>query len=265
MSNFDSSKLYRESTMATNYTEGLALPETIADFWKIADDTRLADEFASDQDLHYLRIASFPVIRDICFHYRFFTKYYIDDLAHVISRLPFGEFKSFLASVLNEELGKGKPTATHLQMYDDFLETIDFPNDAAKLDAMADRRIIAIVEELKRLTREESLAYVIGLRGMGAECLCQVYLTQMHKNLCANPCIDSRMKQIDWRFWDFHVGEADIQHRLATRALINTFLEESPDQVQDLARGYFRGRAAWKKYWDIAFERYQDDVQKISA
>ena len=60
--------------MATNYTENLSVPQTVEAFWKIADDTRLADEFASDSDLKYLTVASFDVVKDICYHYRFFTK-----------------------------------------------------------------------------------------------------------------------------------------------------------------------------------------------
>ena len=251
--------------MATNYTENLPVPQTVEEFWSIADDTRLADEFASDSDLKYLKLASFDVVKDVCFHYRFFTKYYINDLAHMISRLPFGEFKTYMGTVLNDELGNGDPTRTHLQIYDDFLETLGYPNEAEHLDSIADPRIVAIAEELSELTRTRSTPYIIGLRGMGAECLCQVYLTRMYENILANPEIARRKDSIDWRFWDFHAGEADIVHREETRRLINEYMINYPESVPELGEGYFKGRAAWKDYWDIAYEKYEAKVKAAVA
>ena len=59
-----------------------------------------------------------------------------------------------------------------------------------------------------------SPAYGVGLRGMGGECVCQ-YLSRFYEHLMKNRYIQERKQQIDWRFWDLHVGEHNIDARLA--------------------------------------------------
>ena len=234
-----------------------ALPSSIDDFWHLADDTRLAAEFEADTNLLFLKAAPFETVKNICFHYRFFNQYYAQDLAYLVYKLQPGRFKSLLASILAEEFGNGDERQAHLQLYDNFLASIGFENDAAKLDAMSDPRIIEILEELHDLTVTQSTAYVIGLRGMGAECLCQVYLTQMVRNLRANPALTPWLDTIDWQFFDLHAGDVDIEHRLSVRSVINDYLTANPERVEALASGYLKGKSAWDTFWGIVYNDYQ--------
>src|SRR3990167_2261142 len=82
-------------------------------FWELADITKATEKYKVDKNLQYLAIAPLPILKKIFIQYRFFTHYYIADLAILISKLPFGELKSILSDILFEELGNGKAADAH--------------------------------------------------------------------------------------------------------------------------------------------------------
>src|SRR3954470_15385750 len=82
-------------------------PET---FWQLADDSKMLAEYKVDRNLRYLRTAPPEILKRIFVQYRFFTLYYITDLALLVAKLPFGSLRSCLAEFLSEELGDGDPT-----------------------------------------------------------------------------------------------------------------------------------------------------------
>lgn len=95
----------------------------------------------------------------------------------------------------------------------------------------------------------------VGLRGMGGECLCQVYLEAVNHYLRRNESLARRAHQIDWTFWDLHAGEHDREHREQTRECIAHLAraEDRPEDLANLSLGYLAAEQGWKAMWDIAF------------
>lgn len=218
------------------------------EFWAMADDARLETEYQADKKLHYLQSASHEALQQICLQYRYFTKQFPDNLGILVSKIPYGSLKSLIAEILAEELGEGDSRRTHLNLWDDFLVSIGISEDTFESSINPDN--IALLEEIQHLTISQSTAYAVGLCGMGGECLCQIYLATMHKNLIKNPYIVKNQSSIDWEFWKFHVGEADIIHRQLVRKGISEMAEADPSCVDDLAAGYQKAKQNWNIFWN---------------
>ncbi len=221
------------------------------DFWMIADEARLETEYLADEKLHYLQRASLKSLQQICLQYRYFTKEFPSNLGILIAKLPYGKLKSLLAEILSEELGEGDERRTHLKLWDDFLISIGISDSVFESSIYSDN--IALLEEIKQLTTNQSFAYGVGLCGMGGECLCQIYLSTMHKNLIQNPYIKENKANIDWEFWKFHVGEADIIHRQLVRQAISEMADADPSCVENLAGGYQKAKHNWDRFWSNTY------------
>jgi hypothetical protein len=217
------------------------------EFWKVTDSSRIEAEYMVDDKLKYLQSAPPETLRRIFHEYRFFIKYYINDLGILLYKVPFSEFKCMVAEIASDELGD-TPEKTHLQLWDNFLISIGV--DAKKLEQSSHPENIALLEGLSELMMTESFMYGIGLRGMGAECLCQVYLTAAHKHLMQNPYILANKDKIDWLFWDIHIGEIDIHHGELVREAIDKMIVSDPSLVPPLALGYDKGKEVWDRFWD---------------
>ena len=99
-----------------------------------------------------------------------------------------------------------------------------------------------------------SVARGIGLRGMGGECVCQIYLSRFHEHIVRNPWIQARKHAINWKFWDLHVGEHDVEHRLRTRKLIDEeIVSEGGAELQELELGYRESMTSWGQFWANIF------------
>jgi hypothetical protein len=219
---------------------------TPASFWSIADTEKMAAEYQVDENLRFLQTASIETLRRIFVQYRFFTIYYISDLALLVAKLPFGTLRSSLAEFLNDELGNGNQSGAHPRLYDDFLRSLGVGEEAL---TAANPACIATLEGVSRSLSERSWAYGVGLRGMGGECLCQIYLSSMYDNFMQNPAIQRIKDQLAWKFWEIHIGDVDIHHRERTRDAINQLITSSPDLISDLAAGYLESKGAWDAFW----------------
>jgi hypothetical protein len=225
---------------------------TSDDFWKITEAKRVETETNTDPRFECLQTANLDVLRKIMLQYRFFTKYYITDLGLLVSKLPPGKMRSMLGSILYEELGSGDSEGDHLRLWDCFLISLGI-NEAAPENS-GNPKNIALLEELSRLLRKGSVGYGIGLRGMGGECVCHVYLVRMYEFLIRNPYIRERRGEIDWRFWDIHVGETDIRHQEMIHEAIGELIAADPNQIENLADGYERAMAIWWAFWANVFD-----------
>ena len=231
-------------------------------FWRFADQAKEATETLAAQRMRTLVDAPVDVLRHVCLQYRFFTLHYIQDLALLLARLPFGGLRSLLAQILSEELGEGDPDKAHPAVYDRFLASIGVP--AAQLErCLPDNR--ATLETLTAEMTRRSAAFGVGLRGMGGECLCQTYLATMHAHLRAHPWVCANEARIDWDFWTIHAGEADIVHAELTRRAIDEYLCEAPDVLPDLAAGYERSIGAWNAFWAAIFDSTPSDAAPLPA
>lgn len=216
-------------------------------FWEITSNSRIEAEYMVDEKLKYLQTADVDTLRAIMHEYRFFIKYYINDLGILLYKVPFGSFKCMVADIAADELGDA-PEKTHLQLWDNFLVSIGV--DQKSLENSAHLENIALLEGLTGLMMNEPYMYGIGLRGMGAECLCQIYLTAAHKHLVKNPYIIANADKIDWLFWNIHIGEIDIHHGEMVREAIDQMIVEDPKLIPALVKGYERGKQVWDEFWD---------------
>ncbi len=221
-------------------------PLTRESFWRFADDAKQATEALAAQKMTVLEDMPIEALRRFCVQYRFFTIDYISDLALLVSRLPFGGLRSLLGQILSEELGEGDPDKAHPTVYDRFLASIGVAPHELEQPLPANERI------LKGLTRDMTgnpVAYGVGLRGMGGECLCQTYLSVMFEHMKRNPYMRENQARIDWEFWTIHTGEEDIVHGELTRAAIDHYLREDSSVLPELAKGYARSITAWNLFW----------------
>ena len=76
----------------------------------------------------------------------------------------------------------------------------------------------------------------------------------MHSHFSRNQTIVAMHDKIDWRFWDIHIGEVDIQHRLRLRAAIDEEIKKSPECEQEIRIGYDKSKQAWDQFWTNIFE-----------
>lgn len=221
-------------------------------FWNIADETRLETEYKVDKKLEFLQSASHEALQNICLQYRYFTKDFPDNLAVLLAKTPQGNFKSLIGEIVSEELGEGNPERAHLRLYDNFLVSIGIPENILEKSLYPENA--TLLNEISQLTFRQSQAYGIGLVGMGGECLCQIYLSNMYDNLIKNPYIQQHKNNINWEFWNFHIGEADIIHRQKVRQAINEIVQVDPSSVEDLASGYLKAKHNWDTFWTNNYE-----------
>ena len=226
--------------------------KTVSEFWKIAEYEQMQAEYTVQDKVQYLQSASLEQLRKVFIQYRYFTKYYGSDLGLLIFKVPYGNFKSLISEIAAEDLGNGKADQSHIRLWDNFLVSLGVQE--SELETSINLGNAALLEELRQLMHTASPAYAIGLRGMGGECLCQIYLTAVYENLRQNPLIEENKASIDWSFWDIHAGEADKEHRLLVKASISEIVESDPASINDLVAGYLKAKEIWDSFWENAYE-----------
>lgn len=219
---------------------------TMADFWSTADESKLTTQYNADSRIKFLQDASMDEIRGICIQYRYFVGRYPDFLSRLLSILPHQPLKSLLASIISEEVGDGKIEDSHLVWYDNFLLSIGVTFDQIQNSLYPEND--DILSNIEDLCLAKPYEFVIGMVGMGGECLCQIYLTVMYKYLRKNPHVRALGNSIDWTFWTFHVGEEDIEHRRLVREYIGDSVH-GKERVQNLTNGYVYGKNTWDRFW----------------
>jgi len=223
----------------------------IENFWQIADITKMTESYKIDQDLLRLRTTSLEELKRIFIQYRFFTLYYIEDLALLTAKLPFGALKSTLAEFLNEELGNGNERHAHPRLYDDFLYSLGITTEEIE---QSNQECIQVLKTVQDSLREKTWDYGVGLRGMGGECLCQIYLSSMYEHFIQNPEIQALKPKLAWTFWNIHIGDVDIEHRERTRAAISQLIRDQPETITNLQAGYLQSKEAWDVFWKNIFK-----------
>ena len=220
---------------------------TREEFWKMTSTEIWEAEFKINKNLEYLETASLDTLKTIFREYRFFIKYYINDLGLLLYKTPFSKFKCIVAEIAHDELGS-EENKTHLYLWDRFL--ISLGVDENLLEIENEPKNIQLLEGLSTLMLNESFMYSVGLRGMGAECLCQVYLTETYKHLMKNQYIIDQKDDIDWVFWDIHTGEEDVHHGDIVRNAIDELIIKQPEEINELVKGYKKGKDTWDLFWN---------------
>jgi hypothetical protein len=230
-------------------------------FWARATIKKLEARFAVSQEMDILPQLSLQELRAITLQYRYFTQAFATDLAYLVARCPQGGLRSLLGQLVNEELGNGDPSRSHLQLYDRFLESIgaiDPSESAQRLSERVHPKVEDLLAGLHERTIHRSPLYAIGMRGMGGECVCGVYFSVMHLHLRKHPFIVEHEANIDWRFWDIHAGHADVEHHELVRRAVADLLSEhhQASAIAEVAAGYDYGTSVWDAFWSTLYRDY---------
>lgn len=242
----------------------------IDQFWTLADTLQEHTVDHAKDMFAFVETASPQRLFSLLVQYRYFTVYYISDIALLIARLQPGRMRSFLADILLDELGGGDHTQAHPQLYDDFLASLGIEHsslDDTSLDGMALADNIALLDTARAqlIDPDHNTAYGIGLRGMGGECVCQIYLARLYEHLIRNPYIREHTASIDWTFWELHIGEHDIAHRENLRKLISDEVAGMDSgSVAALEAGFRDSMAAWSAFWQNIHNEANKPVDQAS-
>ncbi len=227
----------------------------VEDFWRIADNIRDSTLEKANDMFSYLEHADLETLKSILVQYRHFTVYYIPDLALLVARINNGKMRSFLGDILSDELGHGDSSKAHPYLYDKFLNSIGVTDKEIQYSALKSNIQLLDDARDKLIDPRNSQEYAIGLRGMGGECICQVYITQLYESMMKNPFILENKSQIDWHFWDIHVGDHDIEHARKTRELIDAeIVSKEGGNLLDLGLGYGESMESWEIFWNNIFQ-----------
>jgi hypothetical protein len=184
-------------------------------------------------------------------------------LCWVLARLPFSEFKAFLSKVLFEEFGMETELGyqhNHVHLLDAFMVSLGadryFCQDP-NLELKSNRDLL---DELSTQVKEYSIAYAIGLRGMGTECLCQVYLTTIFNMAEKNPYFIKNKSHLDLRFEQLHRGPVEMEHRIKMRERIADIIRKEPFLLPELKAGYECARLSFHKFFENIYQQIDKEL-----
>ncbi len=150
--------------------------------------------------------------------------------------------KSLLEEIYLEEIGEHNLEKSHFYLYNSFLKSLGVSNFSIPIVPDLSNNL----SQYDKAIQSNSINYAIGLGGMGTECICQIYLTELNRQLRANSAIRKIQDTIDWEFLDLHVGDVDISHRIRIRKVITQFLvENGGNSLYDLSEGYKFSLSFW--------------------
>lgn len=224
----------------------LNLITSMDQFWEFADEAKLNTQYESDKGISFLKEASLEEVKKVCLQYRYFVYDYPNNLSYLVSKLPYGVLKSLLGEILSEELGSGKKCNAHIVWYDNFLRSLGISDEEMRSSLYPENA--QILKEIEEHCSTRPYEHVVGVIGMGGECLCQIYLTNMHKYLVQNSAMKELGRKVDWHFWNYHIGEEDIKHRELVRKAINEAAVDE-DGLRELTIGYAWGKSTWDQFW----------------
>ena len=214
-------------------------------FWAAVAAQRRRSAQQADERFRALSDCAEETLRDVWRQYRRFTQCYIDDLAVLVSRTPSGALRTLLGEILFDELGRGDAANDHVTLYDRFLHTAgagavtDVPEATAR-----------VLAGLRHATSSRPIEFAIGVRGLGGECECSMYLATMHRHFRAHPAVRERERAIDWTFWDVHLGELDSEHLRRLHASVAQIVDLSPEGSRLIAQGFEYAHSCWTLFWD---------------
>jgi hypothetical protein len=219
------------------------------EFWAFTGDSFQLAKLMTDENIRSVEHADLATLQAVLIQYRWFTSYYPGDLAILVSKLPPSSLRSLFGRFLDEELGEGDPAKTHPALYDRFLEGLGIRS--VDLEEGMNPANLGLLDAFRYKLLTNSYMYGVGLRGMGAECLCQVYLEALHRYLMKNPEIQKRKQDIDWSFWDIHAGPQDQEHASLTRQYIGRLA--TAENIPELALGFLEAERMFKVFWENAY------------
>ncbi|HEU0031445.1 MAG TPA: iron-containing redox enzyme family protein [Kofleriaceae bacterium] len=239
--------------------EGTAALARLEEFWNIAGRARLQAQFAVASEMQLVERMPIESLREVLLQYRYFTLAFTTDIAAVIGRCMPSRLRSLLGELLHDELGQGDPEQAHPRLYDKFLISIGAIAATASESALHEQMhpvVRDLLADLSRRTRDASISYAIGLRGMGGECVCGVYFDELYKHVVHHAYVAEHRATIDWTFWDIHAGHHDVEHDTKTRAAVGDLARAGRLDIEQLAAGFEHGVQSWNRFWRTLYETH---------
>ncbi|GBF82923.1 iron-containing redox enzyme family protein [Aphanothece sacrum] len=213
----------------------------LSTFWVYFDEAKLTEEILIDSQLSTISTWSLEKLKQVSIDYRQLVLNHSNHLALLCSRLPESQFKSLIAEILNDEQGNGKYESSHLYLWDNFLRSIgvdNIPKNSINFDPMMS------------LINHNSIDFVIGLEGVGVECICAVYLAVFEKFLKQHSYVIKNVNNIDWEFFDIHVRGEDIHHKEMIRKAVGELIVENEINSDLVLIGYNKAKEIWRETWN---------------
>lgn len=244
-----------------------AVFDSINEFWELTDDTSVTEEIIAFDGLYRLATCSLEEMMQVFRHYRLFAVRYLDDLTIMISRLPFGEFKAYMVQVLYEELGLKTSEGYEnniVNLLDKFLASLGASPEIYLDRSLEVTKNVALLDDLSKSLNSKSMYYAIGLRGVGTECLCQVYLAAMFELCEQNPYFQNMQDSLDPRFLERYLRPNEPQHRIKLRDWIADLILVDPNGLSELKQGLEEARVSFHQFFDNIYHHI-DNIDKESS
>jgi hypothetical protein len=232
-------------------------------FWRETEDLKVEEEIMAQDSLQRLSSCSLDEMILLFRHYRLFTIQHIDDLAVVLGRLPFGELKAFFSQVLFEEFGMETDEGfdnNHVRLLDSFIVSLGSSYSYCQDSKVELPSNVALLNGITERVHNASLPFAIGLRGMGTECLCQVYLTAIFDLVEKNPHFKKCQDALDLRFESLHRGEIEKLHRIHMRQRIAELINNDPEQLPILMAGYEMARKSFHEFFANIYQHIDEEL-----
>ncbi len=220
----------------------------ITDFYQLISTERLLKIVNADPNLQLISKLALLSLQKVLYQYRFVVQHHANHLSCIVSRLPYGNLKSLLEEIYLEEIGNYEFQKSHFYLYNSFLNSLGYSDFSISILSELDYNL----SKYAKAIQNNSINYAVGLGGMGTECICQIYLTELNRQLKLNPFINKIQDKIDWEFMDLHVGEVDLSHRIRIRKLIIEFtVNQGGDSINQISEGYKFSMSFWKQLFTI--------------
>lgn len=220
----------------------------LTEFSNLISTDRLCKIVESDPNLQLISKINFSSLQKVLYQYRFIVQDHAKHLQVIVSRLPGGNLKSLLNEIYLEEIGDHDFQKSHFYLYNSFLKSLGISDFSSPILSQLSHNL----SQYDKAIENNSINYAVGLGGMGTECICQIYLTELNKQLKLNPAIARIQHNIDWEFMDLHIGEVDLSHRIRIRKLIIEFLvSQGGDSIYQLSQGYNFSLSFWSHLFSV--------------
>jgi hypothetical protein len=233
-------------------------------FWRETEDLAVKEEILAQDSLQRLANCSLDEMILLFRHYRLFTIRHIDDLSVVLGRLPFGKLKAFFSKVLYEEFGMETAEGfdnNHVNLLDSFIVSLGSTYSYCQDPTVELSSNVELLDNITERVQNAPLPFAIGLRGMGTECLCQVYLTAIFDLVEKNPNFKKHQDVLDLRFESLHRGEVEKLHRIHMRQRIADLINNDPEQLPILMAGYEMARESFHDFFANIYQHIDEQLE----
>ena len=221
-------------------------PSIKESFWQTIDTSKFSGNPAFNPRLQSLQNISIPELVKVLEQYSYVTKIHAQSLNYVCNLVKPGKLKVLLDEIYFEETGDGNPDDSHYNLLKKFLFGLNESLGGTMLTNKINPRVDALIENYENDLKNYSAHVVIGMAGMGTECICGPILEEIWSQIKARKDLEDVLPQLNLEFWDIHTGEVDHSHAVRMRNAIDEEVGDSEEFAEHILQGYQLS----VKFWD---------------